>query len=291
MDNWHDEQARRHQQDADAHWGAGSAGSIDHWNSIHAADRAHQEADWQRLPPAAPAWTGAGAVSTPWVGSGTGGAWQSGRSDPVDDSQIGAVFWGLFKSLALTALGLALLAGALWLAAVQAERHWAAGRPGGGLGRLAAGMAFSGAELSPPERYASAEAAAAPAPIRPKAKTAVKANAAATAGAGAQAYRCQVDAECASAAVRAGRSDADLWKAAAFLAERARGGDERAAGDLCLLPLLAGSTGRSAGEAPTACAAALRAAPKSKIASERARIIASSWWVRAAAFFGPLIES
>ena len=151
------------------------------------------------------------------------------------------MFGTLFKALLISGAALASLSLAAW----AAESHWADGRPGGGLGRFAAAVVFHGESLSPASRYASApDPGVRPAGGGPRLT-------------GAQAYACQLDAACAE------MPKADMLHAASMLAAATKAGDEAAARDLCLMPLLAGSRSDSIDAARLYCAAAVRNRPGS----------------------------
>lgn len=290
MENDNDWAARRHQQNADDLWGS-EGGSINHWNAHFEAQKEQQLADAQRVweaaaVPTATSWSppSFNAVTTP-VYSGPNAT--SGRSAPIDDSQVGLVLWKLFKWTVLPLLVASALAAALWWGVREADRAWIKRDPNGGFTRYATSQVFPGEDLAATSTYLSvgddsstlqgtALIAALRAVKRPFAVADPR-----NARLLASAYRCQSSGACrlsvAKAAPELQISMLDL--VVAYLGNKAKTGSELAARDGCLLPLLTGTTPQAVFLGRNACTmmvVANRKSPEARI--HLAKMEDSGWF-------------
>ena len=201
--------------------------------------------------------------------SGAGGGYESGFS-PIIKS--------LFKTLILVPIALALVVGACLWGALKLD--------GPTMARRVAASQFSGYALADPTSFLSGKALINP--IDPAALVSQFHHNAAqqTYGGSARglafaqmAYRCQLQQGCRQAVAQ---SDPSLGQvlprfAVRFLAPLAAKGDERAASDMCILPIVTGVSFLDVIAAQDACASAVLSNPQLRSARLAQEKMDSSW--------------
>jgi hypothetical protein len=196
----------------------------------------------------------------------------------VDESQIGAVLWGVVKWTLLWPALLLLVVCAAALAAAAANSAWRDSGPGRGLAAATARAVAPGASLAPPSAYLSPKQMAAALDLNALLRSIGSRRA--ESNELASAYLCQLHAECARAAeARSGALVAS--RAEIFLIMEAKRGYGTAAADACLLPLLTGVRLQPVSLARSGCYVAARNA-RSERARELSARLASSWLAQGA---------
>lgn len=218
-------------------------------------------------------------ISTTYNGGGYSRSGSSGSSDPPGEGQILQILGSLFMWVVVGPAAIFAALGGLLYGARALE--------GPKLAEHGSSMEFSSYKLSPPSTYLTAKELATP--IDPKALLArfheplpskkVDPSRLHSKAIIVEAYRCQTQLGCRQEMAKLDAVAADNlpYVAAGFFVPLIAKGDERAARDMCILPLMSGSSYRDVLVASAVCSQAIHTNPKSWAARAVMTTLDGSW--------------